>query len=261
MTRPLLAVVAVVILGAHVLGQAQQPGVATAALPAFDAASIKAPDPNGIGAIDIRIYPNRFVATTVTLSQLIEYAYGIQSREIAGGPDWVRVERFDVTATAGRDVDRQQMQFMLQTLLADRFQLQIVREERTGTIYRLTAPRPRGLNPPAKPDERPVVTQPRNDRNGFLSYEYAGHNATMEQLAVTLGGQLRVPVINETKLSGNYDFTVAWTYSEAFGGLQPDPNIPTIFSALERDLGLKLVADKGPVPVYVIRRASKPSAN
>lgn len=261
MTRLLFAVVAAVAGGVAVLGEAQQPAAGTASLPAFEAASIKPPDPNGIGAVDIRFYPNRFVATTVTLTQLIEYAYGIQSREIAGGPDWVRVERFDVTAAAGRDVDRQQMQFMLQTLLADRFQLQIVREERTGTIYRLTAPRPRGLNPPAKPDERPVVTQPRNDRNGFLSYEYAGHNATMEQLAVTLGGQLRVPVINETQLSGNYDFTVAWTYSEAFGGLQPDPNIPTIFTALERDLGLKLVADKGPVPVHVIRRASKPSAN
>ena len=235
--------------------------MATAALPTFEAASIKAPDPNGIGAIDIRFYPNRFVATTVTLTQLIEYAYGIELREIAGGPDWVRVERFDVTATAGRDVERRQLTLMMQSLLADRFQLQIAREQRQGTIYRLTAPRVRGLNPPAKPDERPVVTMPRNDRNGFLSYEHVGHNATMAQLALELAGQLGAPVVDETKLTGNYDFRVSWTLDHAAGGLQPDPNIPTIFTALERDLGLKLVADRGPVPVYIIRRVSKPSAN
>ena len=83
----------------------------------------------------------------------------------------------------------------------------------------------------------------------------------MAQLALQLAVQLRWPVVDETKLTGNYDFTVNWTDSEPFGGLQPDPNVPTIFAALERDLGLKLVADRGPVPVYVIRRASKPSAN
>jgi len=54
---------------------------------------------------------------------------------------------------------------------------------------------------------------------------------------------------------------VNWALEEALGGLEPDPNRPTIFTALERDLGLKLVADRGPVPVYVIRRVSKPSAN
>lgn len=261
MTRPLLAVVAILISSAAVVGEAQQPAAGTAALPAFEAASIKPPDPNGIGAVDIRFYPNRFVATTVTLSQLIEYAYGIELREIAGGPDWVRIERFDVTATAGREVDRKQMTLMLQSLLADRFQLQIAPEQRQGTIYRLMAPRARGLNPPAKPDERPLVSTVRNDGNGLLSYEYVGHNATMTQLALSISGQLRAPVVDETKVTGNFDFRVAYTYSEPIGGFQPDPNIPTIFTALERDLGLKLVADKGPVPVHVIQRVSKPSAN
>jgi len=228
--------------------------------PAFEAASVKPVEPVG-RPIDLRFFPNRFVATTVTLSQLIEQAYGIQPREVVGGPDWVRVERFDVTATTGADVSRDQMTLMLQSLLADRFQLQIARETRTGTIYRLTAPNVRSLNPPARPEERSLVSTMRNDGNGVLSYQYVGHNATIEQLAVTLGGHLRAPVIDETKLRGNYDFTVSWTYDEAFGGLPPDPNIPTIFTALERDLGLKLVADKGPVPVHVIRRVFKPSAN
>lgn len=251
--------IAAIVIAAAVSGRAQQPAPGTAPQPSFEAASIRS-NP-GIGAIDFRFFPNRFVATTFTLGQLIEQAYNIQPRELIGGPDWVRVERFDVTATSGTEVGQDEMRLMLRSLLADRFQLQIERETRTGTVYRLTARNVRNVNPPAKPDERPVVTQPRNDKNGFLSYEYVGHNATMEQLAVTLAGQLRAPVIDETGLKGNYDFRVSWVFDTPFGGFQPDPNIPTIFTALERDLGLKLEAGKGPIPVHVIRRVSKPTAN
>jgi len=258
MQRLLTITVMLLAVGSGVL-LAQAPA-GTGPLPIFDAASIK-PAQGLTGPIDFRLFPNRFVATRLTLSQLIEQAYGLQAREITGGPEWVYVDRFDVTATTGKDVDLAQMKLMLQALLADRFQLQIERENRTGTIYRLTALKARGLNPPAKPDERPLVSTTRNDGTGVLSYQYVGHNATMAQLALALGGQLRAPVTDETKLPGSYDFTVSWTYTEPFGGLQPDPNIPTIFTALERDLGLKLVADKGPVPIHVIRRASKPSAN
>jgi uncharacterized protein (TIGR03435 family) len=261
MSRLSLPLAVIVVIAIAVPGQAQQPAPGAAPLPSFEAASIKPRDPKGIGAIDIRFFPNRFVATTVTLSQLIEQAYGIQARELVGGPDWVRVERFDVTATSGAEVSLDRMKLMLQSLLADRFQLEIARETRTGTIYRLTARNVRGLNPPAKPDERPRVSSHREDGKGIVSFHYDGHNATMADLVLTLSGNVRAPVLDETKLAGNYDFRVDYTYDSPYGGLEPDPNIPTIFTALERDLGLKLVADKGPVPVHVIRRVSKPSAN
>jgi uncharacterized protein (TIGR03435 family) len=101
----------------------------------------------------------------------------------------------------------------------------------------------------------------RNDGNGVLSYEYVGYNASMAQLAVTLGGHLRAPVADETKVTGNYDFRISWAYDEPIGGIPPDPNMPTIVTAIERDLGLKLEADKGPIPVHVIRSVSSPSPN
>ena len=131
MSRLLLALVVTAFVA--VPGHAQQPAAGAAALPSFEAASIRPIDPNQGNPIDLPFFPNRFVATTVTLSQLIEQAYGIQPREIVGGPDWVRIERFHVTATTGADVSREQMRLMLQSLLADRFQLEIAREERTGT--------------------------------------------------------------------------------------------------------------------------------
>jgi uncharacterized protein (TIGR03435 family) len=237
---------------------AQQPPAGVATLPAFEAASIR---PSGGGAIDFRFFPNRFVATNFTLGQLIEQAYNIQPRELIGGPDWLRVDRFNVTATSGAEVSQDQMRLMLRSLLADRFRLQIERETRTGTVYRLITRNARNVNVPAKPDERPVVTNGRYDENGFLSYDFTGHNATMGQLAVVLGGHLRAPVTDETGLKGSYDFRVRWTYDNPIGGIPPDPNIPTIFTALERDLGLKLEADTGPIPVHVIRSVSRPSPN
>jgi uncharacterized protein (TIGR03435 family) len=238
-------------------------GAATQTPPsdAFEAASIR-PVPEGAGVpIDLRFFQERFVATNVTLSQLIEQAYGIESREVVGGPDWVRVERFNVTATAGKSVDRDRMKLMLQALLAERFHLQIARETHTGTVYTLTARSVRNLNPPAKPSERSFISHAREDGNGFLSYHYDGHNATMAALAQSLSQQLRAPVVDQTNLTGNYDFRINWTYDSAFGGLEPDPNVPTIFTALENQVGLRLVAGKGPIPVYAIKQVTKPSPN
>ena len=95
MLRSLATAVLLAFGSGALLAQTQSPADAVSALPSFEAASIKPPDPNGIGAIDLRYFPNRFVATTVTVAQLIEHAYGLESRELVGGPEWVRVERFD----------------------------------------------------------------------------------------------------------------------------------------------------------------------
>ena len=256
MPRGVLAIAVIIWSVAPAL--AQQPPAGAAPLPSFEAASIR---PSGGGAIDFRFFPNRFVATNFTLGQLIEQAYNIQPRELIGGPDWLRVDGFNVTATSGSDVSQDHMRLMLRSLLADRFQLQIEPETRTGTAYRLIARNVRGLNPPAKPDERSLVSTIRKDSNGFLSYDYLGRNATIAQLAVTLAGQLRAPVTDETGLKGNYDFRIGWTYDTAIQGFPPDPNFPTIFTALERDLVLKLEPGKGPIPVHVIRSVARPSPN
>ena len=242
---------------AAVTVQAQSP----AALPRFEAASIRPLTPDQAGAIDFRFYPNRFVATTLRLSQLIEQAYSIEARELIGGPDWVRVDVFNVTATTGADVSQDRMKLMLQALLADRFQLQLEPETRTGTVYRLTARDVHDLNPPANPDAQPLISTIRKDGNGFLSYEFVGRNATMGTLALTLSRQLRAPVSDETKLTGSHDFRIAWAYDEPVGGLPPDPNVATIFTALDNQLGLKLVADEGPIRVFTIRRVSRPTPN
>ena len=263
MRKNLGTLVAVMAICSAVVAGRARSAQPTQAPPAdsFEAASIRPVPSDAAIPIDFRFFQERFVATNLTLDQLIQLAYGVEAREVVGGPEWVRVERFNVTATAGQSVDRDRMKLMLQSLLAERFQLQISRETQTGTVYTLTARNVRNLNPPAKPDGRSLVAMVREDSKGFLSYHYDGHNATMAALAQSLSQQLRAPVVDQTNLTGNYDFRINWTYDAAFYGLEPDPNIPTIFTALENQVGLKLVAAKGPVPIYVIKRASKPSPN
>lgn len=257
-----VTVAAVLAIGSGVVaGRTQSTSGQIPSSDSFEAASIR-PVPDGARVpIDFRFLQGRFVATNLTLGQLIQQAYGIESRELIGGPAWVRVDRFSVTATAGESVDRDRMKRMLQSLLAERFQLQITRDTQTGTVYTLIAQRVHDLNPPAKPSERSLVSVVREDSNGFLSYHYDGHNATMAALTQSLSQQLQAPVVDRTNLTGHYDFRINWTHDSAFGGLEPDPDIPIIFTALENQVGLKLVAGKGPVPVYVIKRATKPSPN
>jgi len=241
-----------------VLGQAQQPSHEAASLPSFEAVSIES---STKGQIDFRFSPRGFAARTVTLSQLIEQAYGLQAQEVvAGGPDWVGFDLFNVTATTAQEVSRDRMMLMLQSLLADRFQLQLARETQTGTIYRLTAPKVRKLKRPAKPNERSAVATDLREDCGFLSYRYDFRNATMGALALRLSQHLRAPVIDETTLTGSFDFRLDFRHDDAFGH-SVDSTVPTLFRALEKQLGLTLVADRGPIPVYAIRRVSKPFAN
>lgn len=116
----------------------------------------------------------------------------------------------------------------------------------------------KNLRPPAKPDERPIVLLIREDANGLLYYRYEGHNAPISALVRQLASQLRAPVTDDTRLSGAYDFSLSYSLDTPFGGLQPDPNVPSIFTALDRELGLKLTAGTGVVPVWAIQRAVKP---
>ena len=261
-------VVAVTLCGAvSVAGQSTSPVTQTVTPAApeggavFEAASIRPAPPDAPRGIDYRFYEDRFVGTALMLSQLIELAYGIEARELTGGPDWIRGDRFDVLATAGSVVPRDRLQLMLQALLAERFQLEVARELREGSVYTLTAPNPRNLKAPADPNGRSLVSIIRDDSNGYLKYRYEGRNAPMSALVRQLAGQLRAPVNDATGLAGTHDFIVTFAYDMPFGGLDPDPNVPTIFTALETDLGLKLVAGRGAITMYVVRRAAKPSGN
>jgi len=227
----------------------------------FDAASIKPVEFDSRDTIGFKFLPGRFVATNLTLAQLIQQAYGVEDRELAGGPDWVRADRFNITATTGGSVSGDRERTMLQMLLKERFRLALKHKTTIGTTYRLVSKTVHDLNAPTRPNGRAAIYTMREDSTGVLSYIYDGHNATMTTLANTLASHVRAPVTNDTGLTKAYDFKIHWAYDAPFFGLDPDPNIPTIFTALETQLGLKLEPTKGPVEVLVIDHVERPSEN
>lgn len=250
-----IAAVAVVVLGT--INLPRQVGLSA---PQFSVVSVKGEPASFRGPIDLELTARRFIAKGLTLNQLIEQAYDLDRGAVAGGPEWTRSERFEVIATTDADVTQPAMRRMLQALLAARFHLELGKRVRTGTVYRLEAPHPRNLSR-AGGAARPLVSIARFDGDGYLSYAYVGQNATMDLLCQRLAQQLGAPVANQTHLAGGYDFSVRFRQDATPGSPHPDLGVPWIAEALESELGLKLVREKGPIVSFVVRSASEPSPN
>jgi len=217
----------------------------------------------------------RCVATGATLKMLIQIAYDLRSidlnKMISGGPNWLGSDKYDIEAKAGKPAAEAELKLMLQTLLADRFKLTLHRENREGSGYALVVAKSGSKLKQATGDE---------DRPGIWRVSpgpLTGRNASISQLARNLSLDLGLPVVDETGLAGAYNFTLTWAPGEnesrgALTMLPPDvaaqlplqrgdPNGPSIFTAVQEQLGLKLEARKTPVEVLVIDHVEKPDAN
>jgi uncharacterized protein (TIGR03435 family) len=262
-----------------------------AARPQFEVASIK---PNTSGNNMVMVRPpvgGRFTATNARLRMLIGLAYNKQDFEISGGPAWLGSDGFDIEAKAAdSSVGPDQMRPMLQKLLEDRFQLKVHREPRDVPVYALVA----GKNGPKLPDAKeggctafnstgpppppPAPGQfPPTPCGGFFMgpNHLEGGKIDMEHLTNALSRLLGRPVIDKTGFKGTFDvkldFSPEGTSMGGRGGFGPpggppdagnaDNNLPTIFTALQDQLGLKLESQKGPGEVLVIDHAEKPSEN
>ncbi len=220
--------------------------------------------------------------TGVPLRGMITFAYDVRDFQISGGPGWVGTERFDVMARPDRAaVDgpddfakmndhqrktaRIQISERLRALLADRFQLTVHKEIKEQPIYALVLAK----NGPKLQETKETGTQQSMMTNRGRSQ---GHAIPMEMLAQVLSGLMGRPVVDKTGLTGKYDFVLEWTpdagadaraqgFGDGITSPAPAPGGPTIFTALQEQLGLRLEAQKGPVQNIVIDRAEKPSEN
>jgi uncharacterized protein (TIGR03435 family) len=245
-------VIAILLLIGVLLGQA------------FEVASIKrsAPDnPNGstfeyLNGGSLRIQNS-------TVRGLIESAYDIRDFQISGGPSWLNTDRYDVFArsqaeqpvAAGAE-EMKATRAKLQTLLATRFALSVHHEMRELQQYTL-APEKGGMKFKADPPVPEAVA-----RTGIQSN--CGHmtatRASMASLAFTLSRRLRRPVVDLTGLTGLYSFQLDWA-SDLVPCADAAADGPSIFTALQEQLGLKLESTKGQVDTLVVDRAERPSEN
>jgi uncharacterized protein (TIGR03435 family) len=238
---------------------AQQPA------PAFEVASVKT-NRSGDAEGSIGPRPGGYAATNIPLRLLIIRAFELRAFQVVGGPGWIDGERFDVMARAPEGTPPGQIFPMLRTLLAERFKLVAHTEKREQPVYALMRARADGrLGPNLKGSS--VNCANRADRSDQCSMggsftgsggNLKGAGQPLAVLATHLSTAVDRIVQDRTGLAGGFDFELAWS-----GGLKPasgapgDP--PSVFTALQEQLGLRLEPSRGAVDVLVIDSAERPA--
>ena len=217
----------------------------------FDAISIK-PNRNGAAASDTNTTPGRLSLINVTPKSLVWRAFGLLDPQVAGAPDWMSSERYDVIAvTGGADAlsDKERQPF-LRAMLADRWQFRFHWETKNLRVYSLVGAKSGSkLVPHTGPGEYSMKIEAAGGRLILRSTK-----GNMRRLVEILTGQMRGLVINDTGLSGEYDFTLEWTQDQ-----NVDVAGPSLVTALQEQLGLRLESARKPTPVLVIDHVERPS--
>jgi len=195
----------------------------------------------------------------VTLKSCIHYAYGVSTAQIVGDTN-LSGERYDILATAGRDLGDAELRRMLQGLLAERFHLTLHHEQREMRGYLLSVA-PGGVKDSAAIHAAAAEGEPthQNSEIGFTA-----RNFTMKDLAVYLASPLEGPVADETRLSGRYDISVDFRRYVNTGPTTQEerPSVMSVLNpALKGELGLQLAAKKGMYDVVVVDHGEAPSGN
>jgi uncharacterized protein (TIGR03435 family) len=218
---------------------------------AFEVASIKASASGDRRSNDV-INDAGVVLTNVTLRQCVEAAYGIQNPELIG-PDWLETARFDIQAKPPDGHPKDYLQPMLKTLLEDRFHLAAHREVRTIPAYALVI---------GKDGLKVKEAEPGEGKTSTSGSRFIGTKITMKRLAQFLSQMLDRPVIDKTGTQAVFDIDLHYSWEASTTGANPASNAPTIFTALQEQLGLKLQSEKLPVEVVVIDHVERvPTAN
>ena len=207
----------------------------------------------------------RYEIRTATMVDLIGAAYGVDTDKVYGGPNWLEMDRFDVTGKlpAGSTPDKQKS--MLQALLAERFHLVAHTDSRPMPAYLMTASKRPQLKDAEPGAPKGCQGKPRRqDAAPTDPIEVACHGLTAAEIADNLhnmaGGYLKVPVVDSTGLKGTYDFDLKWTGRGQLEAAGADGI--SVFDAVDKQLGLKLDLQKAPLPVVVVETVDqKPTEN
>lgn len=245
--------------------------------PRFDVASLKINIAND-GVVFDRSQKGRYTIYGYTLAALIRSAYRVQEFQIVGGPEWMNSERFNIEATYVEAPGvPSQTDLMLRTLLQERFKLAVHNETRERPVYALVMARAdRRFGPQLQKSATDCATRKPDSCGtsigpGFIRSRgrtMAQFAESLSRLSMTGGGSLNRLIVDKTGLEGLYDVTLKFTPENIPppGPAPPgfpavDPNGPSIFTALQEQLGLKLDSQRAAVDVLVVDRAERLTEN
>jgi uncharacterized protein (TIGR03435 family) len=263
---------------------------AAAKLPKIDVASIKPhKDDVSMGMMRMRLgmqmLPDGVSISGLPLDKLLQMSFGLPENRILNEPGWTKSERFDIEAKVDpadapkmKDLTRNERGAMMVPLLQDRFGLKFHRETRVMEVYTLIVAKGGSKMKPAQSDA-PAGNSGMGRAMMRMSMEgmsLEGSGATTEQLANVIALQLGSTVVDKTGLTGKYDYTLKFAPEHGMAmGMPPPPGPgapaagdpapasaePSLFTAVQEQLGLKLVSQKEPVEVVVIDQIQRPSPN
>ena len=238
------------------------------ASPTFEVATIKPSKPDAPGK-GFRVMGRRFTTINTTLDDLISFSYGVHVKQIIGAPPWAETDKYDIAAEPdgeGMPNDKQ-WKGMIQKLIVERYKFTFHRDKKELSVYVLSVAK-----------TGPKLTKSEGDPNGLPGLFFRGRpgdlgvrNANMADFVGLLqGAVLDRPVVDQTGLTGRFDFTLNWTPDDSqFAGMGakiPPPTDganapPSLYTAIQEQIGLKLDATKAPADVLVIDHVEKPSEN
>lgn len=223
--------------------------------PAFEVAAVK-PNATTNRGSNWSVRPGGLTVDNMSLRHIVQAAYTLQDYQYSG-PAWLEAERYNIEAKPEtRVADGKQLLLMLQTLLAERFKLVVHRETKPVSGYALVVA-PGGLK------VRPAEGEGSNLNSSARDTRLTATRVSMPQLATFLAKALAQPVVDETSVAGRFDFLLEFADPRP-GHTEPADSpapLPSVFTALSEQLGLKLVARKLPVQMLVVDRAERPAAN
>lgn len=266
-------------------------------VPSFDVVSIK-PNNSGSGMIRIMFGDDRCEMSNVTLGMMIQNAFGLKPSQLTGLPAWANSDHFDVQCKVVdedkallKNLTPEQRRPMYQAILKDRFGMQYHMETKNMAVYDLVVdkngPKVQALPPQtdAEKEEAKKAAQgppsisadgklPRGFGRGSMmtrrtpdGFQLSASGVKMEGLANMLSNQAGRIVVDKTNLAGEYSFDLRWAPEEGMPGAQhadsaaPTEALPSIFTAVQEQLGLRLVSSKGDVELLVIDHVDRPSEN
>jgi uncharacterized protein (TIGR03435 family) len=263
----------------QVYAQSPRPGGVSS--PSFEVASVKQNRSENSASM-MRVFPDGFSLKNGSTKALVTFAYGVRDNQVSGEPGWITTERYDVEAKVGDSVLKElerlsaverakQLSLVAQALLAERFKLSVSNQTKEVPVYALVVANdgPKFSETTANPIGS-VGNSPQGQiralrirlSRGEIDITGGGIGDLAKELSKRLGRE----VLDKTGLKGNYDLTLRWPdESQAQPSIQDsrplDPPGPSLFAAIQEQLGLKLESQKGPVRTLVLEHIEKPSEN
>jgi uncharacterized protein (TIGR03435 family) len=195
-----------------------------------------------------------------TVEQMLMVAYGLQKNQIVNAPEWVKTEDFDADGVPDTDGQPsvQQFQVMVRKLLEERFGLKAHKEQREMEVYALRVGKTGPKIAPSKSDPNALPAQDVYGSGVGRTLKF--NNVSMDDFALMMLYEVQRPMVNQTGVTGRYDFDLKFTKDEQAAAT--DPNAPPgLFTAVQEQMGLKLDAVKAMAPVLVVDAVERPGAN